>query len=510
VQFASPGLTITIVAATSWLLFFTAITLSNPILDSFGFRQAQTAINVYSILHDNVFLDYLTPVLGAPWALPFEAPVYQVLVASLTYLTGFDLDASGRIVSVVFFFIVLGSGYTIVKALLPGDRYTARLFLLFGLVSPIYLFWARTFMVETCALGLGMAWLACVLRPWNDRALPWLVASIPLCVLAALAKVTTWPAFVVAGGLYFVTEIWRTRAIKIKPMLITATGVVAALVITVLWNRHSDQLKVLNPFGGYLTTAALNQWNFGTWSQLFSEQLWFTILPRRMLPDAIGYCWPILLICVRYVRADSPRTILALASMCLFFLPVAVFTNLHIVHDYYQSANAIFAVAAAIFLVSELAAANQRGLAMFVAAFLLAGSIARFAHVQWPLADRDLAQDPLYIAAKLVEQQTKPETALIVVGLDWSSEIHYYAQRKGVALPLWATLDQAKKLFDNPDAMMGGLTTAAVIDCRAVRVRYYPQLDAAVSDFVNGWAQQSRRVSSPEMPGVCAVYVRTS
>jgi hypothetical protein len=507
-RFGSAGLTLAVMSATTWLIIFAWITLFNPLLDSFGFRQTQTAINVYSILHDHVFLDYLTPVLGAPWALPFEVPVYQLLVASLTYLSGVELDATGRIVSVAFFFVMLGSGYTIIKNLLPGDRYAARLFLILGLMSPLYLFWARTFMIETCALGLGMVWLACVLREPDRRSIPWLIASVPLCVLAAMAKVTTWPAFVAAYGLYSAAQTFRTRTIKVLPTLIAAGGVVAAFAITVLWNWHGDQVRILNPFGGFLTSNALKRWTFGTWSQLFSAQLWFDIVPGRMLPDAIGYCWPALLICIRYVRGTSMRTILALASMALFFLPVAIFTNLHIVHDYYQTANAIFAVAAATFLLSELTAVGRPGLAMLVTLLLLAGSVARFSHVQWPLADRNLSRHPFYIAAKLVEQQTGPDAALIVVGLDWSSEVHYYAQRKGVALPRWATLDQAKKLFENPDAMMGGLTTAAVVDCRAVHVRYGAELDAAVSTFVDGWAQKSQLVSGPDTPGVCRVYVK--
>jgi len=34
---------------------------------------------------------------------------------------------------------------------------------------------------------------------------------------------------------------------------------------------------------------------------------------------------------------------------------------------------------------------------------------------------------------------------------------------------------------------------------------YRAELDIAVSDFVNGWAQQSRLVADPEKPGICAV-----
>jgi hypothetical protein len=43
----------------------------------------------------------------------------------------------------------------------------------------------------------------------------------------------------------------------------------------------------------------------------------------------------------------------------------------------------------------------------------------------------------------------------------------YYARRKGLALPVWATPDEARMILGNPDAAMGGLKVAVVVDCRA-------------------------------------------
>lgn len=507
-EYVSAGLTLGIICSAVGLVMFSAMTLFNPVLDAYGFRQAQTAINVYSILHDNVVLDYLTPVLGSPWALPFEAPVYQLIVAGVSQATGLALDASGRIVSVLFYFLALASGYRIIKTLLPHDRHAAKLFLLLALVSPLYLFWARSFMVETCALGLGMTWLACVIQQPDRQSIPWLIASVPLCILAALAKATTWPAFVVAYFFYVTADVLRTGKIRIVPVLIGSLGVAAALITTVLWNNHADQLKQLNPFAIGLTAAALNKWNFGTWSQFFSAQFWFDILPRRILPDALGYCWPALLVCVRYARGDSSLTKLSLISIALFFVPIVIFTNLHIVHQYYQSANAIFAIAAAAFLLSDLIAVGRRGVALLVGILLVGGALAQFSNRGWPVATRDLSHDPLYIAANQVRQQTGRDTALIVLGIDWSSEVHYYAERKGVALPAWSTIEQAKALINNPDAAMGNLRPTALVDCRAVRSRYRAELEALLDDFITSWQAQSQNVLISDSPGSCSVYIK--
>jgi hypothetical protein len=287
-----------------------------------------------------------------------------------------------------------------------------------------------------------------------NRNLPLAICSILLCVLAALAKLTTWPAFVIGYGIFLAGELYRTRKLQIQSVLYCGSGILLALAVTVTWTFHTDQIRLLNQFGGSLTSTALRDHIYGTWYQLFSEELWFEILPRRILPDALGYCWPVLLICIRYVRIRSQRTVAAVASLVLFILPIAIFTNLHIVHDYYQTANAIFLVAAAALLLSELIAVQKPILAAVIATFLVIGALGRFFSHQWVLA-RPVTTHPFYIAAKLVANSTPPASSLIVFGADSSSEVHYYAQRKGVALPFWAP-DQARKFLDHPDAIMGG------------------------------------------------------
>lgn len=75
------------------------------ITDDHGFRQTQTAITAqyFSGLHD--FLFYITPVLGPPWSIPFEFPLYQGIVKFLYIITNFSLETCGRIVSIVFFLL---------------------------------------------------------------------------------------------------------------------------------------------------------------------------------------------------------------------------------------------------------------------------------------------------------------------------------------------------------------------------------------------------------------------
>ena len=40
------------------------------------FRQAQTALSIQAIDREGYRLDYATPVLGKPWSIPMEFPLY--------------------------------------------------------------------------------------------------------------------------------------------------------------------------------------------------------------------------------------------------------------------------------------------------------------------------------------------------------------------------------------------------------------------------------------------------
>jgi hypothetical protein len=110
------ALAVAILFGLLWLFAFSALTLFNPVLDSFAFRQTQTAFSGYSILHDHVCLAYLTPVLVLPGRFRTKLPsiVYQAMVAVFTSITRLDLDASGRLVSLAFFLGTVACGYKLV------------------------------------------------------------------------------------------------------------------------------------------------------------------------------------------------------------------------------------------------------------------------------------------------------------------------------------------------------------------------------------------------------------
>src|SRR5262245_3990911 len=66
-----------------------------PLLEYESFRQTQTALTVYWMIHDAWRFDYETPVLGYPWSVPFEFPIYQSLVALISSSLGVSIDRVG-------------------------------------------------------------------------------------------------------------------------------------------------------------------------------------------------------------------------------------------------------------------------------------------------------------------------------------------------------------------------------------------------------------------------------
>ena len=191
-----------------YYLLIVSIGWRHTISDTHEFRQCQTALSVAALLRGGPWLIYETPVLGPPWAIPFEFPLYQWIVALVAWSTAMSLNPAGRAVSVAFFLLTLWP----TERILARRRFPlpCRLVIISLLLwSPFYLFWSRTFLIESTALFLGVTSLACSLwaieRPSTGR----LAATAVLSCLAAVVKVTTFLPFLIATLAALAYSFWR-------------------------------------------------------------------------------------------------------------------------------------------------------------------------------------------------------------------------------------------------------------------------------------------------------------
>src|SRR6516164_7335827 len=191
-----------------------AVGINQPLLDMDYFRQTQTALTTYWLLKGGPWLAYQTPALGAPWSVPFEFPVYELITAAVAAI-GVPLDAAGRLVAFGFFLgSLLPLRILFVELKLGQVSYLATAILF--LTCPLYLYWSRTFLIETCALFFAVLWLALLVRYLNRRVWTAVAGALAAGCLAILAKSTTFPAFTVLGSaIAAVTAIFLVAAVGV-------------------------------------------------------------------------------------------------------------------------------------------------------------------------------------------------------------------------------------------------------------------------------------------------------
>jgi hypothetical protein len=437
-----------------------------PLLDRHAFRQTQTAISAYWILHGGPLFAYETPVFGAPYSIPFEFPLFQWLVALVCRVTRAGLEPVGRTVSIAFFLLTLVPFHRLLRRSAVSGA-SARLGLALLLVAPEYLYWSRTFLIESTALFFSVGALALGLElleaPAVDRRLAWLFAAI---TLAMLVKVTTAFGYVATLGLLaarrFAWDRQRWARREAYGAFFAAAFVLPAIPL-VAWTRFADHAKELNPFTHFITSAALHDWSYGTMEQKTATATWQTLWDRTMTEgfgSSIGFVAFCALALFGARRAWTAAALLAGAVGTY-----AVFTNLQLVHDYYQYSTiaAVVAVAALGIGAAETLLPHGRVLLLAGVALMVRQSVATYEEQYLPgqtHTDPGLAHVGEYVRAHTAE------SALVVVfGDDWSSVVPYYCQRH-------ALMDRDNRGADSPMMRAGlersagqGNSVEAVISC---------------------------------------------
>ena len=465
----------------------------SPLLDVHAFRQCQTAISATYLatdLNPLRMLTYETPLMGAPWRIPFEFPIYQWLVAVVHRVIGLPIDQSGRLVAITFHLACFWPLWRIVRDL-GGSFVTWAILAGLFLLAPTYHHWSRSVLIESTAVFLSLEFLACYLQ-WiqTRRPVPLLLACV-WAALAVLVKVTTFPAFAVVGLGLMARDAWGRfkrgeprRSILIQ-LLVAGLPFCVALAALVPWLAVCDAVKLENPLGATTTSKALAAWNYGTLAQRLSWDLWGNAILLRAIPEAVG--WPglaLILIGLWRLRGGTRTTLLVLIA--LYFIPWLVFTNLHFVHNYYQCSNAIFLVAALAVVLSEAVVRLPRAAVLIALCGVVIGCLGAS---RWYLAMErdDLTESPPYRTALFLKQVLPKEEIIVVVGSDWSCEVAFYAEKRAIYLPNWCPYDVVEKFVTDPSYLSGGKTIGAMVILAPGD--YPPHWDQRSSDLVIAFAK---------------------
>ncbi len=403
------------------------------------FRQAQTAISAYHIQKDNDFsLAYPTPVLGKPWSIPMEFPLYQWSAVWVSNATGLHLVQSGRLVSIACFYLTLPALYLLLGLgrVPPGRRYLA---LAFVLTCPLYTIYTRAFMIETMALMFSAWFLLAYLRAVGRGSLGWLAVAMVAGTLAGLVKVTTFMFALMPAFVWTLWRFWRLRPGQPGGGTrawggVFAFGLAAVLVPLIFsawWVHFADAVKAQNPAGAFLTSENLRNYNFGIGRRFAPEvwnQHWYQIFREvTSVPVALAAGALALLFAWRH-------WVWIAGMLALFFAVQVVFPELYAWHAYYYVANAVvlmiaFAAVGWGLLDSRL----PRVGAWVLIGVLMAGQVWGFFKVQYEsMQGESRGGSPM---TKALQAVTEPDDVMLIAGEDWSSIIPYYTQRRALMIP---------------------------------------------------------------------------
>ena len=403
------------------------------------FRQAQTAISTYYIQQaDSYELAYPTPVLGKPWSIPMEFPLYQWSVAALSSSTGLELTRAGRLVGLVCFYLTLPAFYILVAQFGLG-RMQRLVVLGMILTCPLYVFYARAFLIETMALMFSAWFLVAFIRLGETHKWRWLVLANIAGWGAGLVKVTTFMLFLIPAGLIALIWLWRARPTRenggwaefIRVVVRIAGATTLPFVATVWWIKFADGIKRVNPSARFLQSDNLAGFNFGTMQNRFSadtlSQHWHHLAENLVWP-------PVLLLGLGLALTVSLRwwRPILLCAGC-YILVLVLFPILYALHDYYAVANGVFLlVALGIALGGLLDTRLSRG--------WVVGIILAVYALQAGLYYRGFYQDQRGQSAggsgltAALQRVTNDNDILVIAGDDWSSITPYYARRRALML----------------------------------------------------------------------------
>jgi 4-amino-4-deoxy-L-arabinose transferase-like glycosyltransferase len=412
------------------------LSLRQPLVEVHPFRQTQTAYPAVLFSEQGIDLLHPTlPVLGRPFEVPFEFPLFQAF-ASLVMDAGIRPDPALRITGLAFFLATAALIYLIVRRLagIPGAVAATLVFV----ASPFGLVWSRTSMIEYLATAAVLAWVLCWLIWVDRRRWGWLVGAVAAGVVAAMVKITT-AAF---WGLPIVALFFAVRPVRGRASLQLAVAIAIPALAGLAWTGYADGIKSGNPFAAQLTSGALGAWNFGSIPQRLAPAEQDLLIQRAIL--GLGGWWPAATAIVAAAAAvvALQRRAFWIALVGVVILPPLVLFNLYAIHDYYW----IAVTPAAAMLAGAGVAAGWSHLPRLALRALL--SVGLVAILVVGLADGSGYWRPIYgapadpagvlPAAAALEGASEPDDLVLVIGADWSPAILYYARRQGLAMPDWA------------------------------------------------------------------------
>jgi hypothetical protein len=395
-----------------------------------AFRETQTAFVALEYSRRGINLLHTPlPIFGPNSDVPMDFPLVQAVAAVLIRL-GVGPDSAMRIVGLAGF--QAAAILVAVLVLRWHGRLAAIVVLALFEFSPFGLAWGAAALIDFPAVALSVGMVVGLDAWFRSGSRISLVLGAMSGWLAFLVKTTTPPAWcvlvVVSAATAYLTARSRSRII-IGFLAGPIPGVVAGL----WWARYADAVKSRNPLTQFLTSAQLQDWNFGTLGQRLDPSAWVPVFVRVGSeiagPLALGLVLAVLGIILAPGKVERIRRAGWLATAAAAPL---LFFNLYHVHNYYLIAifpAIVAAVGIGIVAIAQRVRANTALVASAGIALIVVGSAVTQSDVlQWVTSP---APNP---GGERIRAVTSTGDLILVVGCDWNPTTLYYADRRGLML----------------------------------------------------------------------------
>lgn len=427
------------VVTTCFSVWGVSVGWSRLNLPGVEFRQAQTALSSYFIQRENNFsFAYPTPVLGKPWSIPMEFPLYQWTVVVFSNVTGMPLTQSGRMIGILCYYLTMPAIFLLLGQWI-ANRGRRLLVLSVVLSSPFYIFYARSFLMETMAL-MGSVWfLLCYLRGMQTGKWGWLIGANIFGVVAGLVKVTTFMLYLAPAAGWTVWVLWQSRprdtasdwALFWRLVFRGAAATLIPFALTIAWVRFADATKALNPAARFLLSSNMMGYHFGTAQTRFARRVW---AGHWQIMSQVVIWLPLLIAGIGIIVVFVRRRWWQVGICFACFMGVQLlFPELYAWHEYYYVANAVFLlVAIGMGVVAVFESRFSRWVGWLLLSGLLGGQVYYyFAHYHYI---QSVAADAGSGLTRVLNRLTEPNDVMLIAGEDWNSMTPYYAKRRALMI----------------------------------------------------------------------------
>ena len=413
------------------------------------FRQAQTAIISYYIdRQDNFSPLYETPIVGKPWvSILMEVPIYEWCVVGLSRVTGLRHVIAARGISLACFYLTLPALYLLLGRLgLPRAR--RLLILALVLACPVYIFYARAFLMDAMEVMCCAWFLLGFVRAMDRRRWSWLAVAVVAGIGAALIKSVTYAVWLVPAAAYAAWLLWRdvrSRTGWRAPLFTILWGAAAvgpSLLALRWWIHLTDPIKAAHASAWIFTSKNLSEGNWGlnNFAARVSGQVWDTLLDRWR--EAIMAPWLIGMILAAGLVFFPRRRWGMLGLAGVFFFAQLLFPYAYAYQDYYYYSCVVFLLAALGWVLLGVLDSRLPGwLSWPVILLPFAALLTTYWHGYRP--DQLLRSKGGFSFTEAIEQLTPRDSVIVVAGADWGAIIPLYSQRKALMIRNGLDLDPA-------------------------------------------------------------------